>query len=57
MGFCVHVYFLFLLGKLPVIQEHPAIKQAKCRLRDEMDEVEEVCPRAVVCPSQPVLAS
>lgn len=32
MGFCVHVYFLFQLGKLQVIQEHPVIKYVKQRL-------------------------
>ena len=42
MGFCVPVYFLFLLGKLPVIQEHPVIKYTEYRLREWLDEIEEM---------------
>lgn len=34
MGFLMHVYFLFLLGKLQVLQQHPVIKHVKCRRRD-----------------------
>lgn len=49
MGFCVRVYFVFLWGKLPVIQEHPVIKYTKYRLRERMDEIEEMCPRPVAC--------
>lgn len=47
MGFCVPVYFLFLLGKLPVIQQHPVIKYTEYRLREWMDEIEEICPGPV----------
>lgn len=43
MGFCMHEHFLFLLGKLQVIQQHLALKYMKYRLREQMDEVE-VCP-------------
>lgn len=55
MGFCVPVYFLFLLGKLPVIPEHPVIKYTQYRLREWMDEIEyeieEMCPGPVACRS------
>ena len=51
MGFCVPVYFLFLLGKLPVIQGHPVIKYTEYRLREWMDEIEEICPGPVACRS------
>lgn len=49
MGFCVHVYFLFQLGKLKVILEHPMIKYVRQRLREQIDAVEEMCPRPVAC--------
>lgn len=42
MGFCVHVYFLFLLGKLQVIQEHPEIKYMKSSLTEWINEIEEM---------------
>lgn len=49
MGFCVHVDLLFLLGKLQVIQEHPVIKYIKERLKEQMDEVGDMCPRSMAC--------
>lgn len=49
MGFRVHVYLLFLLGKLQVIQEHPVIKCIKERLKEQMHEVGEMCPRSMAC--------